>query len=172
MEEWRNIKGYEGDYQVSSYGRIKSLKWGNEKNLKNQKHYKGYEFVTLLKNGKSHKYKVHRLVAQAFIPNPNNYPQVNHKDENKANNKVENLEWCTNKYNANYGTKNKRTAMKNSKKVICITTGDIFNSMKEAREYFNIKGPSCIASCCQGERKSAGKHPITGEKLVWRYYES
>ena len=92
MEEWRDIKGYEGAYQVSSYGRIRSFKNNKVKVLKAQYHYKGYLFVTLLKNGISKKYKVHRLVAQAFIPNPNNYPQVNHKDEVKDNNVVENLD--------------------------------------------------------------------------------
>ena len=94
-EIWKDIQGYEGIYQVSSYGRVKSFKKNKVKILKPQMHYKGYKFVTLHKNGIGEKCKVHRLVAKAFIPNPNNYPVVNHKDENKSNNNVENLEWCS-----------------------------------------------------------------------------
>ena len=171
MEEWKDIKGYGGAYQASSYGRIRSFKYNSSRILKPQSHYKGYLFVTLHKNGISKKYKVHRLVAQAFIPNPNNYPQVNHKDENKQNNNVENLEWCTNEYNRNYGTRNERAAKALNRKVICITTGEIFNSMREARERFNIKSMSSISECCNGKRKSAGKDTVTKEKLIWRYYE-
>ena len=118
MEEWRDIKGYEGAYQVSSYGRIRSLdriverKTGNYKHkgriLKQNDDTHGYLKVNLTKHDKKKTFKVHRLVAQAFIPNPNNYTVINHKDENKTNNKVENLEWCTSKYNNNYGTIQKR----------------------------------------------------------------
>ena len=172
MEEWKDIQGYEGDYQVSSYGRIKSFKKNKEKILKPQMHYKGYEFITLLKNGISKKYKVHRLVAEAFIPNPNNYPVVNHKDENKSNNNVKNLEWCTVSYNNIYNGKAVKIGKKHNKKVKCVTTNEIFNSIKEAREYFNIKSMSSISECCNKKRKSAGKHPITKEKLEWEYYEN
>lgn len=171
MEEWRDIDGYEGDYQVSSYGRVRSLKYGKEKLLKPQKHYKGYRFVTLFKNGTRGKYKVHRLVAKAFIPNPNNYPVINHKDECKYNNHVQNLEWCTVLYNNTYNKKAIKVGGKHNRKVKCITTNEIFKSVKEAREHFNIKGVSSISECCLGKRKSAGKHPITGEKLEWEYYE-
>ncbi len=131
MEEiWRDIAGYEGLYQVSNLGRVKSLerttkrfngfkvceyKDGN-KILKQSKNYKGYLFVGLCKNGKEKKYKVHRLVAEAFIDNPNNLPQVNHKNENKECNISNNLEWCTNKYNCNYGTRNERIYKKKFKK--------------------------------------------------------
>lgn len=115
MEEWRDIKGYEGIYQVSNLGRVKSLGNGKkrkEKILKQQKtgRWKNYYKVILFKNGIPKTKKIHRLVAEAFIPNPNNYPCVNHKDENPSNNFVENLEWCSYEYNNNYGTKNKRVS--------------------------------------------------------------
>lgn len=105
MEIWKDIKGYEGLYQVSNLGRVKSLgrfhKFPNggiyeikPRILKNATETSGYLFVALY-NGYRKQYKIHRLVAEAFIPNPNNLPQVNHKDLNKQNNRVDNLEWCT-----------------------------------------------------------------------------
>ena len=109
MEEiWKDIEGYEGLYMVSSLGRVKSLvgRYKNVTILKERYKKNGYGSITLYKNKKPHTYLVHRLVAQAFIPNPNNLPQVNHKDENKQNNCVENLEWCDAKYNINYGNGN------------------------------------------------------------------
>ena len=186
MEEWKDIKGYEELYQISSLGRVKSLKnnRGNyrEKILSNIPNKNGYIIVQLKKNGTSKPFSVHRLVAQAFIPNPNNYPQVNHKDENKENNRVDNLEWCTAKYNSNYGTKIKRVSEANkgkykgskhprARKILCVTTGKKFNCIKEAAEYYHMnpnKGAN-ISACCRGKQKSAGKHPETGEKLIWRY---
>lgn len=104
-EEWRDIKGYEGLYQVSNKGRIKSLKsWGgnNERIMKPRNQGTGYYMVGLSKNKQYKQFLIHRLVAMAFIPNSNNYDFVNHKDENKTNNVVENLEWCTKSYNAIY----------------------------------------------------------------------
>lgn len=110
-EIWRDINNYEGLYQVSNYGRIKRL--GNAKNMKEKilrpiKHSRGYLRIGLHKNGFQKDYFIHRLVAQAFIINSINLPEVNHRDENKHNNKVCNLEWCSSKYNANYGTRNDR----------------------------------------------------------------
>ena len=110
MEEWKDIKGYEGLYKISNKGRVYNIKlkrfMGHESNK--------YMCVELGKDGKYKNYKVHRLVAQAFIPNPDNLPFINHKDENKLNNCVENLEWCTREYNVNYGTAIQR--MKATKK--------------------------------------------------------
>lgn len=113
MEEiWKDIENYEGLYQVSNLGRVRSLdrvvtnyrgsfiKKGEIKAQSNLS--KGYKGVCLCKDGKQKTHKVHRLVAQAFLPNPNNLPQVNHKDEDKTNNRVDNLEWCDNEYNINY----------------------------------------------------------------------
>lgn len=115
MEEiWKDIKGYEGLYQISNLGRVKCL----PKIIRNRKYKeiikspslagKGYYRLILCNNGKNKAFYIHRLVAQAFIPNPNNLPQVNHKDENILNNCVDNLEWCNNKQNINYGLHNFR----------------------------------------------------------------
>ena len=115
-EIWRDIKGYEGLYQVSNLGRVKSL----ERYVKGKDGLRlvkeiimsisvcrtnGYFKVILHKDGKQKRYQVHRLVAEAFIPNPDNLPIVNHKDENKINNCVWNLEWCTYSYNLTYGNR-------------------------------------------------------------------
>ena len=112
---WRDIPGYEGKYQVSNDGKVRSLNYrhtGKKQILKERVDIGGYAVIGLCKDGKEKKYKVHRLIALAFIPNPNNLPYVNHKDENKTNNHVSNLEWCTAKYNVNYGTRNERHSKK------------------------------------------------------------
>ena len=101
-EEWRAIKGYEGLYEVSNTGRVRTIKKGSPYVLKMYDKF-GYKDVMLWKNNKMKNKRVHRLVAEAFIPNPNLYPIINHKDENPLNNSVWNLEWCTAKYNSTYG---------------------------------------------------------------------
>ena len=113
-EVWKDIDGFEGLYQVSSFGRVKSLKRYVKKSngktmLVNERICKpfvnkGYFYVTLSKNGHQPNKKVHRLVASAFIPNPKSLPHINHKDEVLSNNKASNLEWCTEDYNRHYGT--------------------------------------------------------------------
>ena len=115
MEIWKDIEGFEGFYQISNLGRVKSLprlvpfkqgmfRMTRERILKNRVGSNGYGFVYLCKPKAKRQVLVHRLVAQAFIPNPLGLAIVNHKDENPLNCRVENLEWCTYKYNSNYGT--------------------------------------------------------------------
>lgn len=115
MEIWKPIKDYEGLYQVSNLGRVKSLERidslghkRKEKIFKPRKDKYGYLRVSLWKDGKGKMVSIHRLVAIHFIPNPDNLPEVNHKDENKENNTLSNLEWCDRKYNNNYGTRIQR----------------------------------------------------------------
>ena len=168
-EIWRDIKGYEGIYQVSNYGRVKKLVCKGstkEKIRKTSKDKYGYDQIVLSKNSKSTTYKIHRLVAIIFIENPNNYPCINHKDENKTNNYVENLEWCTVSYNNSYGS---RIDM-NCKKVICLNTGEVFSSTREAQEKTGIDHGG-ISRCCRKIYKTSGVHPITGEKLRWKYLD-
>ncbi len=183
-EVWKDIEGYEELYQVSNLGRVKSLnynKTSKSKILSPRKNKTRYLSVCLFKNKKCKAFYIHRLVAQAFIPNPNNYPCINHKDENPNNNNVDNLEWCTHKYNMNYGTKLERQSEKmkginvgsksaSARKVICVTTGEMFDCIKEASEKTGVSRAN-ICECCKGKRKSAGNHPITKEKLVWKYLE-
>lgn len=115
MEElWRDVSGYGGLYQVSNTGRVRKRAYaimrsnGRKQSFKDKElklsDRSGYKVVWLCNDGVSKLCRVHRLVAQAFIPNPNNLPFINHKDENPSNNRVENLEWCDNAYNINYGT--------------------------------------------------------------------
>ena len=120
------VSGYEGYYEVDQFGRVFSLgrvvtvKDGDRiyekpiagRQMKQTMHDKGYKTVSLTKDGKTKTLFVHRLVADAFIENPNNLPMVNHKDEDKTNNFAENLEWCTNEYNLSYGTARHRQAKK------------------------------------------------------------
>lgn len=167
-EEWKDIVGFEGLYQISNMGRVKSLnyrKTGREKIRKACKNSDGYLYLCLYKNNKAKYYTIHILVAQAFIPNPYNLPQINHIDENKENNHVDNLEWITCKENINHGTHNKRSAEnrrndpKRSKPVIAIdkVTGLIveFPSAREAERVLRID-QSSITKCCKGRLKSTG----------------
>lgn len=119
MEEWKSITGYEGLYEVSSYGRVRSVDRYVKSKSKSYRLHKGkvlicsitkYGYVrcNIKVNGVTRSYFVHRLVAEVFIPNPYNLPQVNHKDEDKTNNMVDNLEWCDSKYNMSYGTRQER----------------------------------------------------------------
>lgn len=114
IEEWKEIIQYKNQYEISNLGRVKMLSYKTsdgrklkEKIRKTYKNNSGYLMITI----KNKHYLIHRLVAEAFIPNPNNLPQINHKDENKENNRVDNLEWCTTKYNNNYGTKPYKTSL-------------------------------------------------------------
>ena len=162
MEEWRDITGYEGKYQVSNLGRVKSLNYrrtGKDKVLKQLKNPQGYLAATLYRDGKSKKFLIHRLVAQAFLPNLDELPEINHKDENKKNNCVDNLEWCTSKYNKNYGGHTERRILtlksngKHCKKVKCIETQQVFSSCREASLWCNVT-PQSLYCALKGRNRT------------------
>lgn len=178
MEEtWKDIEGYEGLYQVSTTGKVRSLNYrrsGESKLLKQDVSHRGYKRVYLAKDGKNKHHLVHRLVAMTFIPNPDDLPIVNHKDEDPSNNNVKNLEWCTHEYNLNYGTRNKRVGKKTKERMIGKKGKDAprskpilmydkegnfirrFNCIADANEYFGKdRGCSSITMCLRGENKSA-----------------
>lgn len=167
QEIWKDIEGYEGCYQVSNLGRVKSLMYGKEKILKAQVVTNGYLAVSLCKEGKIKKHTIHRLVAKAFIENPDNLPQVNHRDENKTNNTIQNLEWCSAEYNMNYGNRNKRSVESNtnnpkkSKQVLCVETNKIYPSVMQVKREFGFSN-SNISKVCLGKIKSAYGY-------TWRY---
>lgn len=163
-EEWKDIKGYEGYYKVSNFGRIKSLLFNREKILKTRYNKTGYELVNL----RNKTFRVHSLVAQAFIPNPNNYSEINHKDENKMNNNVSNLEWCDRKYNCRYGSLPHKVSERFRKSVICYPPSKIgktyFKSLLDAERKTGIDHSS-ISKCCRGKVKTAGG-------FHWEYYKN
>lgn len=168
MEEiWHDIENYKGLYQISNKGRVKSLYKGSERILRPSWMTGGYLFVVLCKNGNQSKQRIHRLVAQAFIPNPENKPQVNHKDECKTNNTVENLDWATAKENCNYGTRNERSGYSRSKPITQYSkSGEFIRDWKGASEVERVLriNNSHIIECCKGKLKSAGG-------FIWRYKE-
>lgn len=149
MEIFKEIEGYE-NYQISNYGTVKSLKFGKERILKPAKNSSGYLYVILSKQGKVKNHYIHRLVARAFLLNPNNYPIINHKNEIKTDNRVENLEFCDAKYNINYGT----AIEKRSKQVLCVETGVIYPSTNEAQRQLGFNNGN-ISSACNGRYKQA-----------------
>lgn len=159
-----DIRGYEGLYKLDSHGNIYSVK--RSKLLRPGCNKQGYNTVVLCKEGKEKSFKVHRLVAITFIPNPNNYPCINHKDENKTNNEVSNLEWCTYQYNINYGTGIERRSetMKNDptklrKSVVQLSlSGNLvkeYRSTKEAAEHTGIDRRR-ISSVLNNPKRQAG----------------
>lgn len=195
MEEvYKDIEGYEGLYQVSNLGNVKSLNYSKTKkeNVLKPGIRNGYLKVDLCKNKTKKTYSVHRLVAKAFIENTNNLPMINHKDECKTNNVVENLEWCTHKYNCNYGTIKERIGKaiskaltnnqkhskavskaltnnpKISKQVGAFKNGELvmtFPSTREAeRNGFNN---SAVVACCRNCFNRPGNNVYKGYE--WRY---
>ena len=152
-EEWRPVVGYEGLYEVSNMGNVKSLNYrgtGKEGILKPYDDGHGYLKVMLSKEGKDKQYRINRLVAQAFIENPDNLPEVNHKDKVRTNNCVDNLEWCTTQYNVEYS---KAKAVIGINKVSGLILE--FSSLNEASRQLDIS-PGNICSCLKGKYKSAG----------------
>lgn len=177
-EVWKDIAGYEGLYQVSNYGRIKSLKrkvyagrgrmrWQYGKILsENKTNGNGYKIVSLNKEGKSKNKYIHRLVAETFLKNPNNYKYINHKDQNILNNNVENLEFCTAQYNCTYNNAHIKRGLKfrnnllNSKKIYQLDEENNiikeYPSSAEAGRQLGVTGSS-ISACLRGLQKhSAG----------------
>lgn len=166
-EVWKDIENYEGYYQVSNLGRVRSVDrdiiysngiivkyTGKLLSLHLEKN--GYISVLFSKNGSQERAYVHRLVAKTFISNPNNYLEINHKDENPQNNKVDNLEWCNRKYNLNYGNhRNKQIVSKGTPIVQLSVEGDFINTFPSAREAARVLGSgtyqSSISKANRGE---------------------
>lgn len=183
MENWKDIEGYEGLYQVSDCGNVKSLERDvysqcgtitrrtKEKILVPILDRDGYMRVNLHKNGKMKVMSIHRLVAMAFLPNPENKPQVNHIDEVKTNNAVDNLEWCNHEYNINYGTRTERSIQNRrsyklgnaprAKPVFCVELNKKFDCAKSVEKELGVDG-SAITKACKGKIKTTGG-------FHWRY---
>lgn len=172
IELWKPISGFE-DYFISNLGRVMSTKRNKSHIMKPYKDRDGYLQLCLLKDNKQKRFFVHRLVAEAFLPNPHNLPCVNHKSEIKTQNNVENLEWCSVKYNQNYGTRNKRLSETkrnntyNTKKVLQYTLdGEFVKEWPSAREVERQLGffSSSISSCC-----THYKNQSTAYGYIWEY---
>jgi hypothetical protein len=153
----KDVKGYEGLYAVSSCGKVWSYT-NNRFLIPRHQRKTGYDKVHLCKDGKIKDFLVHRLVAEAFIPNPENKPQVNHLDENKTNNHVENLEWATRRENTNYGTRTIRAAKANSKAVQCVETGLIYESAATASRTLALASSSISMALKHSHRTAGGFH--------------
>lgn len=161
IEEWRPVPGYEGLYEASNTGKVASLNYngtGARHELKPVEAHHGYQRVRLYKDGKWKSVRVHRVIAETFIPNESNLPEINHIDENPANNAVTNLEWCTHKYNCNHGTRRERHSKqmtnnaKLSKAVIAILpdgTTEVYPSQGEAARQLNCS-QGRISDACRG----------------------
>lgn len=160
MEIWKDVEGYENLYQISNLGNVRSLNYRNKglvKNLTQTVNQYGYKTVILRKDGMQKNFKVHRLVAIAFLSRVEDRNIVNHKDGNKSNNNALNLEWCT--YSENLKHAYKTGLMKphctpkaHNKKVYCEETGKIYNSMKEAAKELGCHYNN-ISQCCLGKQQ-------------------
>ena len=170
-ETWKDVVGYDGLYKVSDKGNVLSVvrrdSRGNKiggRILKPSYTRGGYIQAQLYKNGKAKKKYTHRLVLEAFVENPSNLPEVNHKDENPSNNELSNLEWCDARHNNNHGTRNERIAQTLSKEVraVNIKNGEVirFKSTVEAgsKGYY----PSIVAKACKGVYKSVNTGKLIG----------
>jgi hypothetical protein len=164
-ETWVDVVGYEGSYSISNLGRVMSHHRNKHRLLQSCTNGRGYAYVTLSQNGIGKSFRVHVLVAKHFLPKPQGTVEVNHKDENKLNNQVDNLEWCSKKHNINYGTRIERVRAKLSKPVNQYSkTGKYINSYASINQASLIVGVSSphIVHCCKGARRYAGG-------FVWKY---
>ena len=176
-EVWKDIENYEGLYQISNLGKVKSLNYRNtgKEHILKTRLCSGYLYVILYKNCICKNWSIHRLVATTFINNPDNLPCVNHIDENKLNNRVENLEWCSYEYNNNYGTHNERMLKtrkinkgKNAERTVSQFTKDCkfvneYPSIHEAGRCTGINQGN-IWCCCNGRCNTSGGY-------IWKYKE-
>lgn len=169
-EIYKDIQGYEGKYQISNLGNVYSLI--TNKILKPQKNIHGYLKVGLYKNGKCKIFNIHNLVANAFIENPNNYKYVNHKDENKTNNRVENLEFCSFYYNLMYGTRVQRIAKKNNKPILQFDLEGNFikeyESITQASKELN-NSLNNISQCCLGRSRTSKGYIFRFKDVLSKY---
>lgn len=149
----KDILNYEGLYAITSCGKVWSYR--SQKFLKPRKNNEGYLHVDLYKDGKRKSYLIHRLVAEVYIPNPENKTDVNHKNEIPTDNYVNNLEWTTHKENMNYGNRNAKIAAKLSKPIYCVELNKVFPSTAEAGRQLGISN-SHISKCCRGILKTCG----------------
>lgn len=171
-EIWKDIPDF-SNYQISNFGKVRRYNKASEYDkripkftyLKPQKVKRGYLQVSLCKNGKQYKKTIHRLVALLFIPNPNNLPQINHKDENPSNNVVSNLEWCDNWYNCHYGNHIERVRISHFKRIGQYDLGNklirYWNSIIDASNNLGIDSSS-ITKVCKNKRNTAGGY-------IWKY---
>lgn len=155
-EEWKDVNGYEGLYRVSNLGRLYSVRRNKFMSFYDQH---GYKRLKIEKNGKEQDFAIHRLVAFAFLPNPDNLPFINHKDEDKENNRVSNLEWCTAKYNSNYSLS--KPVAQYTKKGELVA---VYLSAKEASKWTGIDDATIGCVVCGLRAKSAGG-------FLWRFIE-
>lgn len=180
MEFWKDLEGYDFKYQISNEGRVRNVDYrgtGKVRYFNPNYNSKGYPRVGLVKGGKQKHYSIHRLVAKSFVPNPNNKPHVNHLDEDKRNNRADNLDWVTNKENSNYGTKGKRIAASHNKlgtykklarmKSMPIIRVSLIGG--ERKRYKSLQSttkdgfnPGCVSNVLKGRAK-------THKDYIWEY---
>ena len=158
----KDIAGYEGLYAVTPEGEVWSYR--NECFLKPVTNRYGYMRVVLFKDNEKKMYYIHRIIAKTFLPNPENLPQVNHKDENKTNNCLQNLEWCDSKYNANYGTRNEKVSNKHKKAILQYTLDGEFVREWNSASDVGKKVSNNIRRCLRGRNKTAYGY-------IWKYKE-
>ena len=149
----KDIKGYEGLYAITSCGKVWSYR--NKKFLTPGVNNTGYLYVNLWKDNEKKNYLIHRLVADAYIPNTENLPEINHKDENKTNNCLQNLEWCDASYNTNYGTRNEKVSNSRKKPILQYDLGGNFIREWPSATDVGREVQSNICNCLKGKLKSA-----------------